>query len=208
MRRAIKLNFSDTNAWITLAECLWKKAEYVEAKESLLSSIKIQPTIDAYILLSMLAKLIKPTSAVVGSAPSKEVMLEHNKVVSEESISYAKSAINIDINNSKSWYILGNAYCGKYFSVSMDIQDLNKSITCYNKALGLLSTTPSPSASTGGNNDTNHMPNPDLYYNKAELCMYVQNYTQAVEHYTIAHQIDPSINRQIPDILAYIEVSK
>jgi len=50
------------------------------------------------------------------------------------------------------------------------------------------------------------LPNPDLYYNKAVLCLYVQDYDEAVSLYRHAHALDPSLNPQIPAIVDYILV--
>jgi tetratricopeptide (TPR) repeat protein len=212
LRRAVKLDIHDVNGWNTLAECLWKKTEYVGAKECLLTSVATRPNIEAYCLLSMLVKLMLSPAAVaakVQGGGATKIGLYTEMI--EESVRFAKAAIALDIGDSKSWYILGNAWCSRFFSLSLEIQDLHKSLACYNKAIGLLH--PSEAAegaaavsvfSGASGSARNRLPNPDLYYNKAVLCFYVQDYAGAVESYERANSLDPGLNPQIPAIVRYV----
>ena len=51
-------------------------------------------------------------------------------IIMNESIKYAKQSIKLDmaakINDHRSWYVLGNAHCTQFFSVSHDVMDLKK----------------------------------------------------------------------------------
>jgi len=224
LRRAVKLNIHDVNGWNTLAECLWKKTEYVEAKECLLTSLATRPNVEAHCLLSMLVKLMLNPAVVAaklqagGGAVSKIGL--YTEMI-EESIRHAKAAISLDIADSRSWYTLGNAWCSRFFSLSLEIQDLHRALACYNKAVGLLVSPPSSdsedtptlssvfvvegAAGACVSAARNRLPNPDLFHNKAVLCFYVQDYAGAVECYERAHSLDPGINPQIPAIVRYIQ---
>lgn len=51
----------------------------------------------------------------------------------DESINLAKQAIQLDLSYHKSWYVLGNANCTRFFSVTNDITDLNKAFAAYKR---------------------------------------------------------------------------
>lgn len=237
LRRAVKLNIHDINAWNTLAECLWKKTDYVEARECLLSSVTTQPNVEAYCLLSMLVKLMLTPATVAakiqqsqqqqgGNVAAALTKIDIYGAMIAESIGYAKEAVKLDVCDAKAWYVLGNAWCSRFFSLSLEIHDLQKSLTCYDKAIALMTAAteaaaavtadgamispsmstslPATTASASASVVRNRLPNPDVYYNKAVLCFYIQDYMTAEACYLRANAIDPGINPQIPAIVRYI----
>lgn len=108
----------------------------------------------------------------------------------EKSIEYAKKAIQLDFNNHKSWYIYGNALCMKYFSITHNFNDLNKTLQAYQKSIQL-----------GG------ICNPDLYFNQGNCYSYLQQYQNALESYRNTLRLDPSftlVNEHIDSIYFYV----
>jgi hypothetical protein len=95
-------------------------------------------------------------------------------VVMDESIRFAKRAIELDVNHHVSWYVLGNAHCTRFFSVSHDVMDLKKAIVAYDRSEKL-----------GG------IINPDLYFNRGNVLRYLQEYDAACFAYRRSKEIDP-----------------
>ena len=212
----MKLDPTNSNGWISLAQCLWKKGFLSESENFFLESLKYEETPLAYQELSMLTRQIYSTQQNNENTNQNEknnntssnnssdnsnnsttttttANNNDNNVSSsiiEQSINYSKKAIQLDFNNHKSWYIYGNALCMKYFSVSSNLTDLNKAIQAYNKSIQL-----------GG-----HC-NPDLYFNQGNCYLYLQQYQLALESYRQTIRLDPSftlVNSHIDSIYLYI----
>ena len=49
----------------------------------------------------------------------------------KESIELAKSAVSLDVKDSRSWYYVGNAYLTQFFDVSKSIEDLERALRAY-----------------------------------------------------------------------------
>jgi hypothetical protein len=143
----------------------------------LLESLKQADSKDALRDLSMITRQIK----------SQDDSLV-DKI--EESIDFAKRAIQLDLRDHKSWYVLGNAYCMKFFAYTRDVRDLAKALSAYQR-----------SESLGGDC------NPDLYYNKGNVHRYLQDFSGAVECYRQACAIDSSLsaaNESLEDIKSFL----
>mmetsp|Transcript_14412 Transcript_14412/g.21628 ORF Transcript_14412/g.21628 Transcript_14412/m.21628 type:complete len:425 (-) Transcript_14412:116-1390(-) len=162
LTKAVKLDPSNVSAWIALGQCAWKKGNLSQAKHFLNESLQYGETQEALQDLSMITRQIR----VQGEDPS---------VAMDESIRLAKRAIQLDLNDHKSWYVFGNAHCMRFFSVSQDVSDLKKALTAYTK-----------SESLGGDC------NPDLFYNRGNVHRYLQEYAAAVSSYARSVSIDPS----------------
>lgn len=65
---------------------------------------------------------------------------ENRKKNVEMSIDYAKQAINMDLQDGESWYVLGNAMLIDFFVNLKKIDQLNMALKAYNQAVSLLST--------------------------------------------------------------------
>eukprot|EP01042_Synura_sphagnicola_P029131 gene29131-37585_t len=102
--------------------------------------------------------------------------IKTDKSTVEESLKLAKQAIELDLNDHKSWYIYGNALCASYFYVSFGIKDLQKSLHAYRQSEKL-----------GGSC------NPDLFFNKGNVHLYLQEYNHAIASFHRAYSIDPSL---------------
>ena len=119
----------------------------------------------------MLLRQIRPNKKTV-----KE-QIEKARANINESIKIAKEAVALDFNDADSWYILGNAYLGSFFNLDHDPIDLKKALSSYERAAKF--------------RDVNKSLLPDLFYNRAEVHTYTQNYTKAVADYRKAYAIDP-----------------
>ena len=186
LSRAIKLDPSNVDAWIAMGHVAWKKGDVLQAKHLFEESLKHSPTKEAYQDLSMITRQIPKQTRGEGGEPKDrgEIM--------QDSIKLAKKAIALDMNDHKSWYILGNALCMNFFTVTNDVYDLNKALTAYKK-----------SESLGGDC------NPDLYYNRGNVHRYMQNYSLAIECYKKTVDIDPSsfsqANDSLQDVTHFVE---
>lgn len=174
---AVKLDPKNYLAWTALGQCLWKKGDRVQASNCFQESLNQCASKEALWELSVLMRQLR----IKGQDVSVTV---------EESIKLAKQAIQLDVNDHKSWYILGNAWCTRFFSTSYNRIDLDKALNCYKR-----------SESLGGTG------NPDLYLNGGNVLRYLQQYRSAVVSFRKAYDIDPSLNEantSIDEIHAFL----
>ena len=171
LSKAVKLDPTNVDAWNCLGECFWKKQDFHTAKSCFDGALKQTRTSTTLRLLSMLLRQIRPNEKTV-----KE-QVEKAKENINESIKVAKEALALDFNDAESWYVLGNAYLGSFFNLNHDPTDLKKALSAYERADKF--------------RDVNVSLLPDLYYNRAEVHTYTQNYTKAVADYRTAFEIDP-----------------
>jgi hypothetical protein len=50
----------------------------------------------------------------------------------KQSVQLAKDALLLDLKNSKSWYIVGNAYMSNFFVNMKPIEELQNALKAYN----------------------------------------------------------------------------
>ncbi len=171
LSKAVKLDPKNVDAWNCLGECFWKKQDYITAKSCFEGALKQGRESSTLRLLSILLRQIRPAATTV-----KE-QIEKAKQNINESIKIAKEAVALDFKDAESWYVLGNAYLGSFFNLNHDPDDLKKALQAYERAVKF--------------RDADKLLLPDLFYNRAEVHTYTQNYTQAVADYRTAFQIDP-----------------
>ena len=163
---AVKLDPLNYKAWTSLGQCYWKKGDKMQAKDCVKESIMQNKNKEALCELSIILRQLQD-----GSSP------DSNTQLIEESVLMAKQAIEIDLADHKSWYIYGNALCARFFGVSFDVKDLQKSLHAYNR-----------SESLGGTC------NPDLYFNKGSVLRYLQDFSGAKVCFRKAQEIDPHLS--------------
>jgi tetratricopeptide (TPR) repeat protein len=171
LSKAVKRDPSLIAAWNTLANCLWKKGNLGSARTCLNSALNQRKNKETYRLLSMGVKNC--------SVPESKVYAKNLA----QSIKFARSALALDTNDGESWYVLGNALLADFFTRGN--QDLSRLTTClkaYAKAEECTG-----GAKYGG------AANPDLYFNRANVFKYLENYQQAVADYRRARVLDPSL---------------
>lgn len=94
----------------------------------------------------------------------------------EESIQYAKKAVALDLKDSESWYILGNAHLTCFFMGGQRYENLDFALKAYTQS-----------------EKRQVYQNPDLYFNRGTICEYLENYREAISDYDTAHNIDPNL---------------
>jgi len=179
LSKAVKLDPTNPEAWMHLGTCSWKKADRAQAKVCLMESLNQKETKEALRELSILTRQIRSTAA---EGPAKS---------SDESIKLAKRAIALDMTDAKSWYVLGNAYNTRFFSVSQDLADVKNAMSAYKRSLTL-----------GGDS------NPDLFVNRGSIALYMQDYKLARSDFSKAFEIDPSLataKEQLEELQEYTE---
>uniref|UniRef100_A0A6B2L706 Tetratricopeptide repeat protein 5 OB fold domain-containing protein n=1 Tax=Arcella intermedia TaxID=1963864 RepID=A0A6B2L706_9EUKA len=151
--------------WLTLAEIQWKKKDFVGAKTSIEKSISLLKQNPAAMhKLSMVLRKI-------GKNPD-EVYLNTKK-----SIDVAKEAVSLDVKNGLSWYILGNAHLSFFFLTGQhyNVQDLNMALSAFKQA----------EKSVEGLNKV------DMYFNRATVYRYLEDYQLAINDLDSATSLDP-----------------
>ena len=203
LSKAVKLAPNDVDAWNALANCFWKKGDLKQALQCFQSALEERENVHSLRELSILRRQL---------GGSNDEMVQ-NMV---KSLGEAKKAIALDVSNQKSWYVLGNAHLAQFFQMQHDPVDLSKALKAYQRALGnkkngatTSSSATNSSATTNEKIDTtdsnNQSSNPDLYFNRATVHKYLENYNQAIEDFKAAHTVDPELPAM--NMIAYIERS-
>lgn len=137
LSKALKLNPVDVECWNTLGHMLWKKKDYEGAKKCFEGALE---------QCGKNKQTLRYLSMILRSLDNSE----NRKKNVEMSIDYAKQAINMDLQDGESWYVLGNAMLIDFFVNLKKIDQLNMALKAYNQAERFQS-----------------KPNPDLHYNRA-----------------------------------------
>ena len=217
LSKAVKLSPTDVDAWNALANCFWKKGNLQQAVQCFQSALEQRENVHSLRELSILRRQL---------GGSNDEMVK-NMV---KSLGEAKKAIALDVTNQKSWYVLGNAHLAQFFQMQHDPIDLSKALKAYQRALGnkkvetaaaaaaaaagtatttattTTTTATTTTTTTTTTEDTNNQTrNPDLFFNRATVHKYLENYDQAIEDFKAAHAVDPELPAN--NMIAYIERS-
>lgn len=164
--KALKLNPFLSDSYNCIAHIIWKKGDLNQAinyfKQALTINDKDKSTLR---YLSMIIRAKKTEN-------NEERLLK-----AEESLKYAKIAVDLDLKDSESWYILGNASFHFAFLNTNQYEHLQKAVNSYNMA----------------EKYQQDYKNPDLYYNRATVLLYLEKYSKAVLDLKIADSIDPTL---------------
>ncbi|KAG9160292.1 hypothetical protein Leryth_018939 [Lithospermum erythrorhizon] len=165
LTKAVKLNPSLADAWLSLGNCIWKKGELVTAMNCLKLALKKGPHKKILCLLSMLERKV-----------SQDV--ESIEYV-EESIKHAREAVSLDVKDGYSWYNLGNAFLTSFFmTLRLNLSPLLQAMKAYQNA----------------ERDERMQSNPDLYFNSATTHKYLENYERALSGFQAAALKDPGLS--------------
>ncbi|KAH9619594.1 hypothetical protein KSS87_022470 [Heliosperma pusillum] len=170
LSKAVKLNPSLTDAWLSLGNCLWKKGDLISARNCSERALNMGPEKKILCQLSMLERKMAKGMFFCDENEAERV---------EKSIKYAKDAIALDVKDGNSWYNLGNACLTSFFvSGAWDHSKLFQSLKAYQNA----------------EKDEKMKSNPDLFFNCATVNRYLENYERALSGFEAAAKIDPSLN--------------
>jgi tetratricopeptide (TPR) repeat protein len=168
LSKAVKLQPSMIGAWNSLGNCFWKKKDLVAAKNCFVGAIAQQKNKESLRKLSILLRNMPcPNGPAERSANLKE------------SVDRAKAAIGMDIKDGESWYILGNAYLTLCFGDSQDLAHIEAALKAYQKAEA-----------------SSQHKNPDLYFSRANVFRFTEDYADAVRGYRRAVHLDKSLPAQ------------
>ena len=103
LSKVVKRDPSHIEAWNMLGETFWKKGNLIASKDCFEGALKRKKDKISLRSLSMVLRQLKPKQP------------GNNQMNVLESVKHAKAAVELDVNDGKSWYILGNAYLSLFF---------------------------------------------------------------------------------------------
>nr|XP_006218184.1 tetratricopeptide repeat protein 5 [Vicugna pacos] len=165
LSKAVKLEPKLVEAWNQLGEVYWKKGDVAAAHTCFSGALTHCKNKVSLQNLSMVLRQLRTDS---GDEHSRHVM---------DSVRQAKLAVQMDILDGRSWYILGNAYLSLYFNTGQNPKISQQALSAYAQAEKV---------------DRTASSNPDLHLNRATLHKYEENYGEALEGFSRAAALDPA----------------
>ena len=98
--------------------------------------------------------------------------------------------------------MLGNAHLAQFFQLKHDPADLSKALKAYRRAMPVEA---KKVGGANGNGDANMDTNPDLFFNRATVHKYLENYDEAIADFRAAAALDPEL--PAANMITYIERS-
>jgi len=179
LARAIKLSPSNTKAWNALAELLWNQGNLEAARDCFTCCLEHKRDKKVLRNLSMLLRKV---------GTSEQEKLEN----ADESLKLAKEAVALDYDDGESWYVVGNTYLARFFAVSHNPEDLDLALKAYRRSESL-----EPEKlreNCEGVLSPSKPRNPDLYFNRAQVLGYLERFSDAIQDYKVAEELDPSLD--------------
>uniref|UniRef100_A0A8C2ESY2 Tetratricopeptide repeat domain 5 n=1 Tax=Cyprinus carpio TaxID=7962 RepID=A0A8C2ESY2_CYPCA len=165
LSRAVKLEPGLVEGWNTLGEQYWKKGDLTAAKTCFTGALQQRKNKVSLRSLSM----------VLRQLPPEEDAQEQSKRILE-SVELARQAVQLDVTDGTSWYILGNAYISMFFTSGQNPQLSQQALSAYAQAEKI---------------DKASSMNPDLHFNRATLFQYEEMYSSALDGFRRAAALDP-----------------
>lgn len=163
LSKAVKMNPKLVETWNCLGECYWKNGQVEAARNCFVGALNHAKNKVSLRNLSMVLRQI-------GKDQSEKV--ENIKV----SVEKAKEAVQCDVKDGMSWYVLGNAYLSFFFCGSQSPQLIKQCMTAYSQAF----------------KDPVARNNPDLHFNRAMAYKFQEEYKLAVCDFKQAEALDPA----------------
>ena len=162
-------------AWEALGHVYWKKRDLEQAKATFEGSLEHdEKNKGALRNLSMVYRQLEKSQSSGELLDSEEKKKNYAK-----SIELAKGAIKLDMSDSQSWYVLGNAHLTNFFTNNESTKELEHALKAYSLAEKYLKE-----------------PNPDLHFNRATVLEYLERYSEAATDFMKAHQIDINLGAE------------
>ncbi|XP_032400149.1 tetratricopeptide repeat protein 5 [Etheostoma spectabile] len=165
LSRAVKLEPGLVEGWNTLGEQYWKKGDLTGAKNCFTGALQQSKNKVSLRNLSMVLRQLPPADSNV----------HHGKQVME-SVDMARQAVQLDVTDGTSWYILGNAYVSLFFTCGQNPQLSQQALTAYAQSEKV---------------DRAASCYPELHFNRATLFQYEEMYGSALAGYSRAAALDP-----------------
>ncbi|TKS92936.1 Tetratricopeptide repeat protein 5 [Collichthys lucidus] len=164
LSRAVKLEPGLVDGWNTLGEQYWKKGDLIGAKNCFTGALQHGKN---KVSLRNLSMVLRQLPAADGDAHSKQVM---------ESVDMARQAVQLDITDGTSWYILGNAYMSLFFTCGQNRQLSQQALSAYAQSEKV---------------DRAASCYPELHFNRSTLFQYEEMFGSALNGYSRAAALDP-----------------
>uniref|UniRef100_A0A669DUH1 Tetratricopeptide repeat domain 5 n=1 Tax=Oreochromis niloticus TaxID=8128 RepID=A0A669DUH1_ORENI len=164
LSRAVKLQPGLVEGWNTLGEQYWKKGDLIGAKNCFTGALQQSKN---KVSLRNLSMVLRQLPAADNDAHGKQVL---------ESVDMARQAVQLDVKDGTSWYILGNAYVSLFFTCGQNPQLSQQALSAYTQ-----SETVDRAASCY----------PELHFNRSTLFQYEEMYGSALAGYSRAAELDP-----------------
>ncbi|VFV32169.1 tetratricopeptide repeat protein 5 [Lynx pardinus] len=165
LSKAVKLEPKLVEAWNQLGEVYWKKGDIASAHTCFSGALTHCKN---KVSLQNLSMVLRQLRTDTGDEHSRHVM---------DSVRQAKLAVQMDVHDGRSWYILGNAYLSLYFNTGQNPKISQQALSAYAQAEKV---------------DRMACSNPDLHLNRATLHKYEENYGEALEGFSRAAALDPA----------------
>ncbi|KAL0602917.1 Tetratricopeptide repeat protein 5 [Plecturocebus cupreus] len=165
LSKAVKLEPQLVEAWNQLGEVYWKKGDVAAAHTCFKGALTHCRNKVSLQNLSMVLRQLRTDTED-----------EHSQHVMD-SVRQAKLAVQMDVHDGRSWYILGNSYLSLYFNTGQNPKISQQALSAYAQAEKV---------------DRKASSNPDLHLNRATLHKYEENYGGALEGFCRAVALDPA----------------
>ena len=163
LSKAVKLDPSLVEAWNNLGECFWKKSDISAAKDCFTGALQHKINKVSLRNLSMVLRQFGKT---------EEEKLEHVS----SSVIKAREAVQLDVSDGTSWFVLGNAYLAQFFGGTQSDAVISACMKAYAQA----------------EKDPVAKNNPDLHYNRSMCSLYQSEFQAAAQGFKQAARLDPS----------------
>ncbi|XP_017291643.1 tetratricopeptide repeat protein 5 [Kryptolebias marmoratus] len=164
LSRAVKLEPGLVEAWNTLGEQYWKKGDLVGAKNCFTGALQQNKN---KVSLRSLSMVLRQLPAADNDEKGKCVL---------ESVDMARQAVQLDVTDGTSWYILGNAYLSMFFTCGQNPHFSQQALSAYAKAEKADKIAPCI---------------PELHFNRANLFQYEEMFGCALGGHSRAAELDP-----------------
>jgi len=162
LTKAVKLDPHLSLAWIQLGETFWKHSDIEQARDCFLGALNDGPDKVALRNLSMVLRQCGKTS-------------QERIKMTEESVEKAKEAIQLDVKDGISWFILGNAYLSLFFSTTQSDRIMKQCVSAYQQA----------------ERDLIANSSADMHHNRAIAYKFQEEYGLALKGFAHAVALDP-----------------
>ncbi|XP_056299078.1 tetratricopeptide repeat protein 5 isoform X2 [Pseudoliparis swirei] len=181
LSRAVKLEPGLVEGWNTLGEQYWKKGDLMGAKNCFTGALQQSKN---KVSLRNLSMVLRQSPAADSDKHTKQVMV---------SVDMARQAVQLDVTDGTSWYILGNAYVSLFFTCGQNPQLSQQALSAYTQSEKV---------------DKAASSYPELHFNRATLFQYEEMFGSALGGYSRATALDPGW-AEPPDrekqLLVYLE---
>uniref|UniRef100_A0A8C6U9N8 Tetratricopeptide repeat domain 5 n=1 Tax=Neogobius melanostomus TaxID=47308 RepID=A0A8C6U9N8_9GOBI len=164
LSRAVKLEPTLVEGWNILGEQYWKKGDLTGAKNCFTGALQQSKNKVSLRNLSMVLRQLPITN---NESHNKQVM---------ESVDMARQAVQLDVTDGTSWYILGNAYVSLFFTCGQNPQFSQQALSSYAQSEKV---------------DKASSCYPELHFNRATLFQYEEMFGSALAGYSRAASLDP-----------------